>query len=221
MKELAPSILSADFAKLGEEVNTVSMAGAKYLHIDVMDGYFVPNISLGAPIIKSIRKVSDMIFDVHLMISNPLKYIDDFAKAGADMISFHIESDSDTDKTIAAIKERGIKLGIVVKPNTDIQVVSDYLHIVDYILVMSVEPGFGGQSFMESSLDKVKWLDEQKKKHGYDFIIEIDGGISGDNVDRVSKAGVNLFVMGSAVFGKDNIYETTKMYVERLEELDK
>ncbi len=217
MKEIAPSILSADFANLGEQVLLAEKAGLKYLHVDVMDGSFVPNISIGAPVIKSIRKVSNMIFDVHLMIVDPYKYIDDFVKAGADMISFHVEAVSNPCEVIEKIKSCGKKAGIVIKPQTDVELIEKYLEIVDYVLVMSVEPGFGGQAFMPHSLLKVAKLKKLREEKELDFYIEIDGGISGENLKEVSEAGVDIFVMGSAVYGKENVTATINAYKSILE----
>ncbi len=216
MKEIAPSILSADFANLGEQVLLAEKAGLKYLHVDVMDGSFVPNISIGAPVIKSIRKVSNMVFDVHLMIVDPYKYIADFVKAGADMISFHVEAVSNPTEVIEKIKSFGKKAGIVIKPQTDVEVIEKYLGLVDYVLVMSVEPGFGGQSFMPHSLLKVAKLKKLREEKGLDFYIEIDGGIKGDNLAEVSEAGVDIFVMGSAIYGKEDIIGTINEYKKLL-----
>ncbi len=216
MREFAPSILSADFANLGRDVKLVEELGIKYLHIDVMDGNFVPNISLGAPVIKSIRPVSDMIFDVHLMITKPMQYIEDFAKAGADMISFHVEAVDEVLAVVDKIHSFGKKAGLVIKPNTAVEVLTEYLDKIDYVLVMSVEPGFGGQKFMPSSLDKVRWLVEERENKGLDFIIEIDGGVCVDNLAEISDAGAELLVMGSAIYGKADVEAAIKEYKEIL-----
>ena len=185
MLKLSPSLLSADFSQLDRDINIVAQAGAQYIHLDVMDGVFVPNITFGAPVIKALRKVSDIVFDVHLMIIDPIKYIDDFCKAGADIITFHVESISYPAKTIEKIKMNNVKAGIVIKPHTAVKAIEKYLDMVDMVLVMSVEPGFGGQKFMPHTLDKVKELAEIKKDKNLNFEIEIDGGIGVNNVREV------------------------------------
>lgn len=208
--ELAPSILSADFTKLGEEIKETEELGIKYLHIDVMDGIFVPNISFGMPVIKSIRKNSNMIFDVHLMITEPEKYIEDFAKAGADIINFHSEATHDIAGTIEKVKATGKKVGLTIKPHTDISILEKYLPQLDLVLVMSVEPGFGGQKFMEHTLAKVKRLAEIIKENNYDCLVEIDGGVNEANIGRIAAAGCDIAVAGSAFYGKDDkrtVYE--------------
>lgn len=215
MTIVSPSILSADFANLERDVNIIKDAGAQYVHVDVMDGQFVKNITIGAPVVKSLRKCTDLVLDVHLMIVEPERYIDDFIKAGSDIITFHLESTNKADEIIDKIKSAGLKVGITIKPNTPVEETFKYLDRVDMVLLMSVEPGFGGQKYIESTDDKIVALKKETLKTGKSIDIEIDGGITEENVSKVVEKGVNIIVAGSAIFSSSDINKTVS-YMKNL-----
>ncbi len=215
MNILSPSLLSADYGNLAKDIQEVQEAGATYLHIDVMDGLFVPSISFGMPLISCIRKYSDIFFDVHLMIERPERYIKEFAECGADLITFHLEATEDVLGTIEKIRSFGKKVGITIKPKTPAKAVEPYLHLVDMVLVMTVEPGFGGQKIIIECLDKVTEIRQMLKEKNLDVDIQVDGGINVDNVELALKAGANVIVAGSAVF-KDSITENVKQFLAKM-----
>ena len=211
MVKIAPSILSADFSKLGEEVVKLHNAGEDFIHIDVMDGEFVPNITFGMPVIKAIRGKTDKVFDVHLMINNPQRYIDEFIAAGADIITLHYESEKHLDRAIQYIKSKGIKAAVALNPATPTIVLKDIIANLDMVLIMSVNPGFGGQKFIPYSLNKIREVKEMAiKANNPNILIQVDGGVDKNNVKDVIEAGANVIVAGSAVFGDGNIEENIK-----------
>ncbi len=214
MIEIAPSILSADFTKLGEDIRAVEAGGAGVLHVDVMDGRFVPNITIGLPVVKSIAKVAKIPIDCHLMIEEPSRYAVDFVKAGASMVSVHVEADVHLHRTLTAIREAGGKAGIAINPATSLTTLEDALPFADFILIMSVNPGFGGQKFIHTALDKVRRLKMMIDERGLQTKIEIDGGVDATNIAQVVEAGAEIIVAGSAVYGKG---DATKAVHELLE----
>jgi len=201
---MAPSILSADFSRLGEEIKSVENGGAEVIHVDVMDGHFVPNITIGPPVVASVRQVTDLPLDVHLMIENADRYIDDFAGAGADWITVHVEACPHLHRTVHRIKELGKKAGVVLNPATPLGTLDEILPDVDLVMLMSVNPGFGGQSFIRSSLQKIRTLRRMIEDINLEIGIEVDGGVSPATIEEVAGAGANIFVAGSAVFGRED-----------------
>ena len=212
MAKVAPSILSANFNNLIEEIKSVD--NAEYLHIDVMDGKFVPNITIGPLVMKHFKdEIHNMVMDVHLMIADPIKYAPDFKEAGADIITFHYEAVKFAEPSIESIRDLGVKVGISIKPLTDISVLDDLLDKVDLVLIMSVEPGFGGQAFIPSALDKIKYLADKRKEKGYNYLIEVDGGINKQTAKQCIEAGVDILVAGSYIFSSNN----RKALIEEIE----
>ena len=200
MIKISPSVLAADFSRLGDELKKVELASAEYIHLDVMDGQFVPNISFGAPIISAVRGSSSAVFDVHLMIVDPQRYIDDFISAGADLITIHYESCDDPLSTLKYIRSKGKLAAVAIKPKTDVSVIYPLLDYVDMVLIMTVEPGFGGQKLIPETVQKVRVLKDYMNENGYDIDIQVDGGITTENLPEVVRAGANVIVAGSAIF---------------------
>ncbi|WP_330364812.1 ribulose-phosphate 3-epimerase [Butyrivibrio sp. NC3005] len=216
MNILSPSILSADFTRLGQQISACTMAGAQYIHIDVMDGLFVPSISYGLPVIKSIRSCTDAVFDVHLMINDPIRYIDEFASIGSDIITFHQEATPDPGAVIDRIHRNGKKAAMAIKPHTTLDVLEPFLDNLDMILVMSVEPGFGGQIYKESSTEKIRNVRQMLDKRGlYNVDIEVDGGVNLNNLSMILDAGANVIVAGSAIF-KGSIDINTRAFLAEM-----
>jgi ribulose-phosphate 3-epimerase len=215
MFEIAPSILSADFTRLGEEIAAVEAGGATVLHVDVMDGQFVPNITIGLPVVKSLRKATNLTIDTHLMIEEPSRYAVKFVEAGADMVSVHVEADVHLQRTLVAIREAGAKAGVAINPGTPLSALEEALPYADFILLMSVNPGFGGQSFIPTSLDKLRRLKRMIADRGLDTRIEIDGGIDADNIGEVVASGADIIVAGSAVYGRGRATESVRELKEK------
>jgi ribulose-phosphate 3-epimerase len=217
MKLLAPSILSADFSILGQQIKEVEEAGADIIHLDIMDGRYVPNITFGPPVVESIRKITDLPFDAHLMIVEPEKYISDFIKAGVNMISFHMDATIHAHRVVDMIKSNDVKAGVVLNPATPVNTLEEIIYYIDYVLIMSVNPGFGGQKFIPQTAEKVKKLKLlMEETNRTDILIEIDGGVNQDNINYLSMLGVNIFVAGNAVF-KGNIKENVVNLKRKME----
>lgn len=220
MYQLCPSILSADFNRLGEQIKILEKEGVKILHIDVMDGDFVPSISFGMPVIKSIRKESKMFFDVHLMVTEPERYIRDFVECGADSITVHAEACEDLERTIELIRAAGVKVGVSIKPATPVNDISHLLEEVDMVLIMTVQPGFGGQKYLEECTEKIKELRELIDEEGLDTQIQVDGGINAETLSTVMEAGANLIVAGSYAF-RENLAESVQDIHKKMEEISR
>ncbi|TES91996.1 MAG: ribulose-phosphate 3-epimerase [Desulfobacteraceae bacterium] len=214
MKYIAPSILSADFSKLGDEIRSVEDAGADWIHVDVMDGHFVPNITIGPLVVEAAKRVTSLPIDVHLMIENPDRYIIDFTKAGADLISVQAETCVHLNRTIQMIKESGPRAGVVLNPSTPLSSIDWVVEYVDFVMIMSVNPGFGGQDFIPNSLNKVKALRRMIRDRGLSTLIEIDGGVKEQNIKNISDAGVDVFVAGSAIFKSPDYKKTIDRFRE-------
>jgi ribulose-phosphate 3-epimerase len=215
MFEIAPSILSADFTRLADEIAAVREGGARILHVDVMDGHFVPNITIGLPVVKSIRKQTDLTIDAHLMISEPGRWAVEFVKSGADMVSVHVEADDHLQRTLVAVREAGARAGVAINPATPLVMLEEALPYADFILLMSVNPGFGGQKFVPTSLDKLRRLKGMIDDRGLETRIEIDGGIDENNIAEIVGAGAEIIVAGSAVYGKGSPTESVRTLIEK------
>jgi ribulose-phosphate 3-epimerase len=218
MKLIAPSILSADFSKLGDEIKAVEIAGADWIHADVMDGHFVPNITIGPLIVEAVKRVTDLPIDVHLMIENPDNYISAFAEAGASCISVQVETCIHLNRTVQLIKDCGAQAGVVLNPATSLENLEWVLEDVDYVLIMSVNPGFGGQAFIPSSLDKIKALRQQIQDRGLSVLIEVDGGVNEQTIAEIASAGADVFVAGSAIFGSNDYQKTIQSFRQKISE---
>ena len=218
--KIAAGLAHVNYGNIAATVKTAMDAGADYVHVDVMDGHFVPNITIGPAVVKSLRKATSLPFDVHLMITKPERYIEDFVKAGADIVNFHVEATENPSEVIDLIKSYGVKTGITIKPKTPVSVIEEYLDRVDLVLVMTVEPGFGGQKLMTDCLDKIRELKKIKDEKGYSYEIEIDGGVSLDNIKEVMETGVDVVVAGSAVFGAEDIRKAAEDMLAVIREFD-
>ncbi|RLB26732.1 MAG: ribulose-phosphate 3-epimerase [Deltaproteobacteria bacterium] len=217
MGKIAPSILSADFTKLGEEIKAVEKAGADYIHIDVMDGHFVPNITVGPMVVRAARKATNLLLDVHLMIENPERYVDDFVKAGSDLITVHVETVTHLHRLLGVIRDAGLKAGAALNPATPLSSIEHVLNNLDMVVFMTVNPGFGGQSFIPEVLPKIEELKKMIEQKGLDVDIEVDGGINVENIGQAAQAGANIFVAGNAIFGSRDYAETIALMREKIE----